>query len=96
MRVSQIRLLVFYLYGYALVALQAVGVAVLLLWALQVFALALGEQHDWHAVLVHLILTVNFAAFYPGQTFWTFRLAASDGTEHTIIGDPKTDDQPEA
>jgi hypothetical protein len=83
--------LVIYLYGFWLVFLQSVLVAVLMMWALQVFAMALEARADWGPVLLHLILTVYFAALFPGQTFWTFRLTAADGTVYTIIGDPELD-----
>jgi len=86
LQASQFRLLIFYLWGFWLVFLQAIVFSVLIMWGIQAIAFAAGEVFDWGAVLHHLILSLTFIAFYPGQQFWTFRMEDPDGVIHTIIG----------
>ena len=61
-------------------------VSILILWGLQAFAAPYGETHDWAAVLEHLILTLTFVAFFPGQSFWNFQVSDGRGGVISIIG----------
>ena len=83
---STSRTLVIYLYGFMLVFVQALGISLVTMWILQTLALSFGETYDWAAVLTHLFLMISFAAFFPGQTFWTFRMRDGQGACYTIIG----------
>lgn len=87
-RFFHIPLLLFYLWGFAIVLLHAVCASVLAVWMLQFGAAAFGETYDWSAILWHLILFTYFLMLFPGQRVWTVRIRAPDGTLHTIVGDP--------
>ena len=78
--------LALHLAGFGMVFLYVCLVSVLTTWGLQCLALLFGETYDWEAVLVHLILSLSFLAFFPGQTLWTVRLRDSNGKDYVIIG----------
>ena len=80
------RLLYIYLNGFLQVFLHAMVASVLLLWCMQAIAFAHGLSFDWQAILRHLFLSLSLLAFFPGQTFWTFRLTDRGGRTYTIVG----------
>lgn len=86
MTLGKLRLVGFYLYGFLLVFGQAIIVSIMAVWVLQGGALVFGESYDWGAILEHLILSLTFLAFFPGQKVWSFYLEGPDGQIHTIIG----------
>ncbi len=62
------------------------AVAVLILWGMQAAAISYGFQFDASAVLQHLILSFTFLVFFPGQTFWSYRVTTEDGHSLLIVG----------
>lgn len=91
MSISQIKLLGVHLTGYFHVFMHVVVASMLVGWGLQFLAMLHAEVYDWTGVFVHLVLSLSFLAFFPGQTVWTYRLLDRDGVEHTIVG--RTPDQ---
>jgi hypothetical protein len=86
MSVDQLKRGILFIRGCGHVLLTLTILSILVLWALQVLALLLDETYDWHAVFSHTLLTLSFAAFFPGQTFWTYRIKDDSGMTVTIIG----------
>lgn len=89
---DQFKILRLHVLGYVLIVFHVIAVSVLCLWALQFLAMAHGEMFDWGAVLRHLVLSLTFLVFFPGQTLWTYRMRDADGRIHTIVGRPPEHD----
>lgn len=81
-----VKVLKLHLRGYIHVGAHVFAVSVLMMWGIQTLALVNGLQFDWSEVLTHLFLSLTFLAFFPGQTFWTYRLADESGNVHIIVG----------
>ena len=88
MRTDTLTLIVTFARGCLMVVGQIVLVAVLLLWGLQAVAMLYGEAYDWVLVLQHLILSMTFLAFFPGQQVWSFHLEDARGRVVPIVGKP--------
>ena len=82
-RVQQVSL---FTNGVLQVFLHIFIVSVLCMWALQAIAMGHGETYDWNAVLQHLVLSLSFLAFFPGQTVWTYQVEDRAGRVMTIVG----------
>lgn len=82
----QIRLCILFAIGCAQVLLRVAVLSLLMFWALQLVAQLYGEIHDWRAVLSHIMLSLTFLAFFPGQRIWTHRIQDRNGFAITIIG----------
>lgn len=86
MELSKFGLLRLYLMGFWHVFLYTLLLAMLGLWAIQFCAILMGYTYDWTSIFLHLVLTFNFVAFYPGQTFWNYALRGADDRDYAIIG----------
>lgn len=84
---SDIKLVVFYLWGFSVVLLHAVLVSVMAIWALQFAAAMFGETFAWSVIFQHLILSTYFLMLFPGQTLWIVRLTGPGGVVYTIVGE---------
>lgn len=86
MELSKFALIRLYLTGFWHVFLYMLMISTLVLWGLQFVAILMAYTFDWTSIFLHIVVTLNFAAFYPGQTFWTYVLRGRDDRDYVIVG----------
>lgn len=86
-------LILFYLWGFAVVFMQAACVATMVLIGIQLLAMGFGELYDWGAIFRHLLLSLYLMMLFPGQRVWTVRLRGPGDAIYTIVGDPDCDSE---
>lgn len=85
---EKVSLLWLFLKGCVHVLIVIAILSLLLFWVLQSMALFVYDEiYDWQNILGHIILSMTFLAFFPGQRFWTHQVEDDEGRCVTIIGD---------